>query len=352
MSRDPVDDRIAVGTVGPAGNGISMLARGLAAAAVEQGFGGTVVDEPDAGRLPALVRRLPVGVRVLHLHVSDWLFADAGADPDTALAALDRELAGRRIELAITLHDVPQGSDGPRLVRRRAATYRRWSARAAQVLVSSDHERALLREVVGGPAGRAAVVPLPIDPLPGGGGPGSAPTENPVVAVFGFLYPGKGHRELIEALTGVRPGLTVLAVGRPSPRHPELPADLTRLAADRGIRFQVTGFVPDRELAGRLRAPVVPVAPQTRISASASINAWIGAGRRPLVADGRYARELAERLPGALRIYAEGDLGRQVRLAIREPSRTWVPAGVPIGPTTRTVAATYLARLRALAAGG
>lgn len=367
MSRHPVDDRVAVGTVGPPANGISMLARRLAAAATAQGFGGTVVDEPDPGRLPALVRQLPAGVRVLHLHVSDWMFADAGVDPAGMPAALDPELAGRGIRLALSLHDVPQWSDGPQLVRRRAATYRRWTERAAQVVVSSEHERALLGEVVGGPAGPVAVVPLPIDPLavdplaidpvPGDPAPEPGetardPTGDPVVAVFGFLYPGKGHRELIEELTGVGPGLTVLAVGRPSQRHPELPADLGRQAAARGLRFRVTGFVPDAELAGQLRAPVVPVAPQTRISASASINAWIGAGRRPLVADGRYARELAARLPGAIRIYPPGGLSDQVRLAILDPARTWLPAGVPIGPTTRTVAATYLAGWRELAARG
>lgn len=364
MTRHPEDDRIAVATVGPTANGISMLARRLAAAAADQGFAGAVVDEPDPGRLRALVRQLPRGVRVLHLHVSDWLFVDAGVDPGVALADVDLDLAGRGMRLALSLHDVPQWSDGPQLVRRRAAIYRRWTERAAEILVSSSHEQALLGEVVGGSAAPVTVVPLPIDPLPidllpidplpvdalpgrQDGAPG--PTGEPVVAVFGFLYPGKGHRELIEELTGVATGLTVLAVGRPSERHPELPAELGRLAAARGIAFRVTGFVPDEELAGQLRGPVVPVAPQTRISASASINAWIGAGRRPLVADGRYARELAARLPGSIRVYPPGGLGGQVRLAIRDPTRTWVPAGAPIGPSTRSVAASYLTRLRHLA---
>lgn len=361
----PADDHIAVGTVGPAANGISILARRLAASARAQGFAGTVVDEPDPARLSGLPARLPAPVRLVHLHVSDWLFADAGADPAATLGGLRRDLARRGVRLALTLHDAPQGADDPALVRRRSGTYREWARSAVDVVVSSDHERSLLREVAGVPGSAVSVIPLPIDPLPidplpfgprptrvatDPGARGSR-TAAPTVAVFGFLYPGKGHREVLDELAGLAPGLTVLAIGQPSQRHPELPAELTQLARDNAIDFRVAGFVPDADLAGYLRAPVVPVAPQTRICASASLNAWIGAGRRPLVAAGRYARELAGRLPGAVRLYRPGGLREEVRRAMEEPARTWLPADLPVGPTTPAVAAAYLARWRQLVAG-
>lgn len=350
----PADDRIAWGTVGPAANGISILARRLTAAARARGFSGPVLDEPDPAGLVGLGRRLPPTVRLLHLHVSDWLFADAGADPDATPAALVAELTRRRVRLALTLHDVPQWSDGPVLVRRRSATYRQWLRSATDVVVSSEHERSLLHEVSGAPVGSIGVVPLPIDPLPGLVGTRVEPFiggSDPTVAVFGFLYPGKGHRELLDEVTGVEPGLTVLALGQSSRRHPELPAELTEYARSRGITFRVTGFVPDEELAGYLRGPVIPVAPQTRISASASLNAWIGAGRRPLVASGRYAAELAGRLPGAVRLYPPGRLRDEVRRAIDDPARTWRPPGRTVGPTTSDVAAGYLTRFRRLVGG-
>lgn len=368
----PPDDRIALGTVGPAANGISILARRLAAAARAHGFSGTVLDDPDPGRLIEFARRLPPSVRLLHLHVSDWLFADAGADPDAVPAALVAELTRREVRLALTLHDVPQSSDGPALVHRRSATYRQWARSAADLIVSSEHERSLLREVAGLPVEAVGVVPLPIDPLPidrepvdrepvdprrtgslpvRPGAGGAPPRSGPTVAVFGFLYPGKGHRELLDELTGVGPGLTVLAIGQPSHRHPDLPAELTEFARSRDIAFRIAGFVPDADLAGYLRGPVIPVAPQTRISASASLNAWIGAGRRPLVAAGRYAAELAARLPGAVRLYPPDGLRDEVRRAIDDPARTWLPPGLAVGPTTAAVAASYLSRFRRLIDG-
>ena len=345
-TRNHLDNRIALGSCGPDRHGVSRLARRIAAAGRDLGFTGAVLDEPDPARLADLAQRLPSTVRLLHLHVSDWLIADAAADPDVVLPALVHALASRGVRLALTLHDVPQPSDGPALVRRRARTYGALVAASAAVSVSSAHERSLLREVVGVREEDVTVVPLPIDPA-GGPSPRPAPPAGPpIVAVLGFLYPGKGHRELLDELAGIRPMVTVLAIGRPSTRHCDLPAELSSVADRNGISFRTTGYVPDHELVEQLRAPVVPVAPQTRISASASINSWIGAGRRPLVRAGRYAQELGQRLPGAVRIYRPGGLRAEVELALADPVLTWLPDRLRVGPTTRDVARLHLAWLR------
>jgi hypothetical protein len=247
-----------------------------------------VVGELDAARVAELVDRLPAPVRLLHLHVSDWLIADATADPDRVIDGLAGAAAARGLALSVTLHDLPGPGDPPELGARRAATYRRLVDAAAGVAVCSEHERSLLHERVA-PGRAVTVIPLPIDPLaahpspPAGGDGGGGDGGEPTVAIFGFLYPGKGHRDVIEELAEFGPPVTVLAIGRPSARHPDLVDELAEAARARGLSFRCTGYVPEEQVLDRLRAPVIPVAPQTNISASGSINSWLTAGRRPLV---------------------------------------------------------------------
>jgi len=339
------DHRIALGWCGPPQHGIPRLARQIADAAKDLGFAGTVVAEPDPARVATVLDRLPPGVRVLHLHVNDWLFADAAADADAAVTALVRNAHARGVAITMTLHDLPWPSDEPELYRRRARTYRMLVDAAAGTVVSSEHERELLRAATGVDA--VTVIPLPIDPMVDHRPPAPAdPAGRPTVAIFGYLYPGKGHRELLDDLAGGQYPVDVLAIGRPSDRHGELVHDLTRVAARQGMSFSCTGYVADADLAVRLRAAVIPVAPHTHISASGSINSWIAAGRRPLVPAGRYADELDRRMPGAVWIYQPGELPGAVARAVENPSLTWLPSDVVVGPTTASVAGTYLGWLR------
>lgn len=336
------DHHLALGWFGPPEHGVTGMARRIASAATDLGFTGPVVGEPDAARVAALVDRLPAPVRLLHLHVSDWLIADASAEPDRVIDELVAAAAARGVALSVTLHDLPGPGGPPELGARRATTYRRLVDAAAGVAVCSAHERALLHERVA-PDRAVTVIPLPIDPRPAvGAGDPAVAAGDPTVAVFGFLYPGKGHHEVIEELAGFRPPITVLAVGRPSARHPELVAELTEAAQARGISFRCTGYVPDEQVLDRLRAPVIPVAPQTHISASGSINAWLTAGRRPLVRTGRYAAELDHRMPGSVQLYPPGELAAAVRRALADPARTWLPPELQLGPTTPAVARGYL----------
>jgi hypothetical protein len=328
----------------------------IAAAARAVGFGGAVLYERDPANVGEVVERLPAGTTLLHLHVNDWLFADQRAGADERIAMLARRLRRRGGALTVTLHDLPQVSDGPRLFPRRAATYRAMLRHTNGAVVSSEHERALLIEaltqVPGDPAmpdtPDVEVIPLPIDSTRADPPRDRSVvgTATPTVGIFGYLYPGKGHREVLEELSGMRPTVTVVAIGRPSERHEDLLPELLSIAERGGIGFRCTGYVAETQVVTQLRDVRIPLAPHTHVSASGSINSWIAAGRRPLVPAGRYVDELDRRLPGSVCVYQPGDLRWAVERAIANPETTWLPAGFSAGPTTMQVASNYLEWLR------
>jgi len=369
-----VDAAIAMAWFGPDEHGITLTARHIATAASTLGFGGALLHEVRPDRLMTLVDRLPATTRLLHLHANDWLFADAAVDVHHTIAALADRLQRRRVALAVTLHDLPQLSDGDALYRRRCHTYRQLVAVAVGVIVCSEHERSLLQEalrvpaaagVPSGPGGSGRpfkVIPLPIDPMVRSGTADGCSTRrsdrtrsdesvSPTVGIFGYLYPGKGHREVIEELTGMYPDPSVVAVGRASDRHTDLPDELSELAGRRGIVFRCTGYVADEDLPAMLGSVTVPLAPHTHISASGSINSWLAARRRPLVPAGRYVGELERRMPGSMWTYPPGQLRQTVERAIAQPELTWLPEDLVVEPTTPMVAERYLDWLRSLAAG-
>ncbi|MGS0684420.1 hypothetical protein ACVBEQ_04535 [Nakamurella sp. GG22] len=369
-----LDATIVMGWCGPEQHGITRFARQIASAAISLGFAGAVMHEAQPHRLIGLVDRLPGETRLLHLQLNDWLFADAGLDADAFIDQLADRLRSRRVALAVTVHDLPQASDGPTLYQRRCGTYRHLIASAVGVVVSSEHESLLLQEALGDTAAAATpeprphgtpltVIPLPIDPLAPFRPTGTASTHlsdgtlrpepgdpGPTIGIFGYVYPGKGHREVVEEVMGIDPAPVVVAVGRAAARHAELLDELTCFAGRRGILFRCTGYVPDSDLQDMLREVTVPVAPHTHISASGSINSWLAAGRRPLVPAGRYVDELERRMPGALWIYQPGELRPNVERAIADPELTWLSKDVQVGPTTLVVAQRYLEWLRQRAA--
>lgn len=307
------------------------------------------MEERDPAQAIDLVAKLTPQVRLLHLHLTDWLFVDAGVGADHIIAGLVRALRARGVALSVTLHDLPQPSDGPDLYRRRTATYRSLVESVAGVVVCSEHERMLLEDALVADGGRLpadpgelAVIPLPIDPADGPIPAGEAAALTRTVGIFGFLYPGKGHREVLDELSSCQPAVDVFAIGRASDRHQELVGELSDIAISRGFSFRCSGYVPDEDVTAALRAPLIPVAPHTHVSASGSINSWIAAGRRPLVPSGRYVNELGRRIPGSVHFYEPGQLRSAVEASIDDPALTWLPPGTVVGPTTPTAAATYL----------
>ena len=320
--------------VGPDGHGVTREA-GAQQAALRATAPGPVhlirrTGVPDVGELRAALHEAPPGPVLVH--VTDRLFGTTPEEAADVVVALAQDRP-----LVVTLHDLPQASDGPSNAPRRARAYRRMAEAAAAVVVASSHEARLLAAC--GADVPCVVVPLPVPDLR------TAPAADPSaplrgVAVLGYLYPGKGHEAVVAALDVLPAGVGLTAWGRPSDGHQDLVGALTDRARALDRPCTVTGFVPDAELPGLLRSAVLPVAPHAHLSASGSINAWIGAGRRPLVPRSEYTAELDERSPGCVRVY--DDLPTALAEAWADPPSTWLPAGFPVGPTGAAAAALLL----------
>lgn len=257
----------------------------------------------------------------VHVHFTDRIF---GQD---ALQAADRlaEVVGSR-PLTLTLHDLPQASDGVSF-ERRSQGYARVVAGARGVQVSSEHERGLLHQVWTrcgtGPLPPVAVVPLPVDrPARWGPAAGARERADGAVVVLGFVYPGKGHAETLAAMASLPPSVPLVALGAPSEGHEDLLVDLAEEAAAQGRSFLCTGYVTEEALQDRTRRAGVPVSAHTHISASGSINRWISAGRRPIVTPGAYVGELHRRAPWAVTV--ADDLPAAIAAALDDPMTTWI----------------------------
>ncbi|WP_143048572.1 hypothetical protein [Frigoribacterium sp. MCBA15_019] len=305
-----------------------------------------LLEVPDADTVEVTVPRA-------HLQFTDRLW---GPSP---LAAADvvEDLADTTA-LTVTLHDLPQPSDGERNLRRRGEAYGRVVAAARGVVVNSEHERSLLREWVGFD-GPVEVIPLPVDrhPLTG-----PRPEPDGDVAVIGFFYPGKGHAEVVAAVAGLgaarhdagdrdgsgatRPesdATGVVALGRASSGHEAELQQLVDEAAALGVPFGATGYLDDATLLDRARRASVPVAAHQHVSASGSIATWIAAGRRPLVPDTRYSREMATLRPGTLTLYPDDGLAAAIATALADPASTWLDDDARTLPGLDEVADAYAA---------
>jgi glycosyltransferase involved in cell wall biosynthesis len=221
----------------------------------------------------------------------------------------------------VGLHDLPR-PDEPR----RRAAYAAVALRSDQVVVCSEHERRRLHDL--GPAD-AVVIPHPVErrqpcrPSTSG--------ERGEVAVLGFVYPGKGHDDVIVAASRSRSRPSVLVLGGPAPGHEPLVDELATAATRLGIGLRATGWVPEADLAAETARASVPVVPNCAPSASGSLATWLAAGRRPLVRDSDYAREVAELVPGGLELYPGDDpeaLAARLDALASSPSSTLGP-GVP-----------------------
>ncbi|MCM3778318.1 hypothetical protein [Microbacterium hydrocarbonoxydans] len=260
---------------------------------------------------PAGLAHVPDGTAV-HAHFTDRLWGDSPEEASRTFAEL-----ATRLRLSVTLHDVPQKSDGEQNRPRRRAAYALVAAAAQAIVVNSAHEQALLREedVWSGPA---SAIPLPVEL----GTDAERPRPDGSVGVLGYFYPGKGHDEAAAAAAaaGMR-RLTVL--GRASDGHAGELETFVRRAADLGVEVEVTGWLDDEEIARRGRAVSVPVIAHRHISASGSLASWIGWGRRPVAVRNRYIDEMAALRPGTLTAVDETGLAGALRDAAADLRTTW-----------------------------
>ena len=280
----------------------------------------------------------------VHLHFTDRIFGRDALEASSHFAGL----VGSR-PMTVTLHDLPQVSDGRSFERRRQG-YARVVAGARGVQVSSEHERRLLIDLWeaegSGTLPPIAVVPLPVQ-QPVRWGPSASLAHQ--VAVLGFVYPGKGHIETLHALADLPSAVSLVALGAASDGHDDLLLQLGAAAAEQGRSFECTGYLTDGELDARIDRAGVPVSAHTHISASGSINRWIGRGRRPIVTPGRYVSELADRAPWAVKV--THDLPAAIAAALDDPASTWIAEADwdPVAlPDTAAAAALQLAAIEAL----
>ncbi len=333
--------------VGPADHGCVILAEQVVQRQMAHNDDLPVVlRADDAAGLRSRLEPFRGDVDVAHVHFTDQLF---GADCDAAAEAyveLAERLGEHGARLAVTLHDLPIDPDDPGRYQRRARAYAGVvAATTAAVIVSSAYEADLLAAFC--PGARPVVIPLPIDAAPPAAATATltaAKVEPSAdVTVFGYLYPGKGHRAALEAMATLPPEVGLTVLGRVADGHADLAEDLRVRAAALDRRVTITGWLDDASVPLRLRAAGIPLVGHERMSASGSIGSWLSAGRRPLVPDVPYTRELAERCPGAVITYPPSVAGLAAALAgaAADPARTWLAPDVTLGPSSDAVAVAY-----------
>ncbi|MDO5669999.1 MAG: glycosyltransferase, partial [Corynebacterium sp.] len=249
--------------VGPAGHGVTEYARSLAT--------------HSPGSLLVEVGPLPPGP--VHVTFTDHLF---GPSPEAAVDAVLARCAGH--PLSVSLHDIPQRAEGWERYARRAPAYHRLADAADLVVLNSRHEAAFF-------GSELPVVPLPVPMIDSPYDPEAA-----TVGILGFIYPGKGHDDLLRAVAGI--GLRVRALGSVSSGHEDWAAQLQTLAAELDVDFEITGWLSDAELATEMGRIAIPVCAHRHYSASGSLMAWLGAGRKVLVSDSPYTQEMAQTWAG------------------------------------------------------
>ncbi|MDT0180721.1 hypothetical protein AB0P19_11495 [Microbacterium oleivorans] len=330
--------------LGPEGHGVTRYGDDVARAVGALRPGARTVRVADVAAGDRALAGLDAGARV-HLHATDRLF---GSTPEDAADVVERW--AERVRLTLTLHDVPQPSDGTMFERRRAA-YARMVAAASRVAVNSRHEQLLMDESLPGVT-RAEAIALGARTGIPPSRPGEA-TRDLRVLIAGFVYPGKGHRPAVVAAARAADELlrrgedvgdvAVRAIGAPSRGHEEDVVRLRADAAELGVAFEVTGFLGDDAFAAELLAPGIPLAAHEHVSASRSMLDWVEAGRRPLVVDSRYAAEMDALRPGTLARYAPDELAARLVDAWLDPTSTRLAPGASLAPTLDDVAASYLA---------
>lgn len=328
--------------VGPDRHGVVLHAQRLARAGGEE-----VLRIEDPATAPEATAQ--VAGRALVAQFTDRAFGATPAEAADALARLSRGAAS----LQVVLHDVPQASDGTGQ-QRRIAAYRRVCALADRVVVSSEHERDLLVEATDIAPDAVGVVPLPVEREDDARPAPTAPSlpAGRWVATLGFAYPGKGLEEVVDATAAAagdphldpeqRPA-GVLNLGGAAPGHEDLLAELAERAAPAGTAFRATGWLSDADLAAACRAVTVPVAYHRHVSASGSVNSWLAAGRRPVVARNRYIDEQATRMPGALVPVTHADdlapLVAALVAALADPRSTHLAPDAALWPSWEQAAA-------------
>jgi glycosyltransferase involved in cell wall biosynthesis len=307
--------------------------------------------DADRANLRAAAARL-APVDLVHIQYSKYLWADRQGNwgPDRLFAFLD----ALGSPVVVTLHDVDANLYGPgqlwrglvqewqkqrRFSKGRSLALRStWRGfrkstladsqtlktllrRSACALVCHQAEADRLRHLPG--HRRVQVLPHFIEARSSEASPigelqAQLGLQGPVITLQGYIYPGKGHRLLLEAVAQI-PEATLVFAGGPSAGSDALQAALESRAAELGLtdRLRITGYLDEAMLIQYLQATDVAVCPFEKLSASGSIATWIALGKQPLASDLPQIRELNGMVAGAIETFAPYEAAA-LGLAIQE----------------------------------
>lgn len=214
---------------------------------------------------------------------------------------LDGHLLPTHKPLVITAHDVLPREPRPGQLAAQRRLYERFDA----IVVHSEHGRVRLIGEVGVEEARVHVIPHGVLALPNEGLAQQlpdqlrrAPSDRPVVLMFGLLRPYKGLNLLLQAWRGIEDAeLWVVGMAR---------YDIASLqqAAPENVRF-VTQFVSDTEMAACFERADLTVLPYREADQSGVAFTALGAGVPMLLSDVGGFPELAA--TGAARTFPAGD---------------------------------------------
>lgn len=252
---------------------------------------------------------------IVHVHFTDALW---GPSIDAAAKAFRHWTDQVQRPLVLTVHDVPGFDTDRERDHRRRQGYRAVLEPADVVIVSSEHEAAAVRTIAGRPA---VVIELPLVLPTTTRSYAAHRRSEPVVGVLGFIYPGKGHREIIQAsaAAGIR---RVAHLGTPSPGHASLAQSLESEALALGVVVKTSGYLSDADLSAAIAEIDIPVWSASGTNASASLVTWIAHQRRPIAVDSPISTELLAKHPQCATMVGPGHLSEAIAWAARNPGST------------------------------
>lgn len=133
--------------------------------------------------------------------------------------------------------------------------------------------------------------------------------SGPVVTLFGFLNPAKGHLLAINAWNQIQGNAVLVIAGKAfSEREAAYARRVQAAAAALGKRVQFSGYLEDRELSGLLDASEVVLMPYTSATSSYALSLALSRGCAVLASNLESFQEIQQEQP-CLELFKAGDAG-------------------------------------------
>ncbi|MBN1595781.1 glycosyltransferase family 4 protein [candidate division FCPU426 bacterium] len=148
--------------------------------------------------------------------------------------------------------------------------------------------------------------------------------KGPVVAIFGFLIPSKGHLLALQAWRTVLPEATLMIVGKPFSKTDAAYAEIVaKQARFFGRAVRLTGYLETPELADLLAATDLVIMPYTSSTSSYSLSVLLAQRKAVLASDLSCFKEVQTECP-CLELFPAGDslaLARKINTLLRDPQQ-------------------------------